>query len=151
VAVVTLLHGSYSQCLLHSASDPDDSGTLACDQIPPNGFNIDFYCNHTLNALYNQEQAMADSSLRQQIFEQINLILLIQFPFIVIVSPVHPSLVHTGAHNYQPSDALETANIWNGGEIMGSVKRICSSSREGYPRNGSVYPFSRLGNALIKC
>ena len=33
------------------------------------GYNIDFYCNHTLDALYQQEQATADPGARQQIFD----------------------------------------------------------------------------------
>ena len=48
--------------------DPDDAFLLACNQFPPTGSNIDFYCNHTLDALYQQEQATADPGARQQIF-----------------------------------------------------------------------------------
>ncbi len=51
--------------------DPDDSWILACDQIPPKGYNVDFYCNPALDALYQQELATADPGVRQQIFDQI--------------------------------------------------------------------------------
>ncbi len=44
--------------------DPDDSSLFACDQFPPIGFNVDFYCNPSLDALYAQEQATADSGVR---------------------------------------------------------------------------------------
>src|SRR5262249_12464484 len=62
--------------------DPDDSSLLACDQFYPNGNNVDFYCNHALDALYQQERETADHGLRQQIFEQIHQIYLTNIPFI---------------------------------------------------------------------
>jgi peptide/nickel transport system substrate-binding protein len=97
--------------------DPDDAFLLACDQFPPNGFNIDFYCNHTLHALYQQEQATADPGARQMFFNLIHQIYLTEFPFIVLYSPTDLSIVHKGTHNYQPGPlgAIETINIWEWG------------------------------------
>ena len=93
--------------------DPDDSGLLACDQFPPKGYNVDFYCNSTLDALYKQEQATVDPGQRQQIFFNIHLIYLTEFPFITLFSPPVLSIVHKGTHNYQPSSlGGETSNIW---------------------------------------
>ncbi len=95
--------------------DPDDSLFLACDQIPPKGMggNVDFYCNHTLDALYKQELATPDPGVRQQLFEQIHHIYLTDFPFITLYSLTFFSLVRKGTHNYQPSPfAGETVNIW---------------------------------------
>ena len=94
--------------------DPDDSWVLACDQFPPNGFNIDFYCNHALDALYRQEQEIADPGQRQQIFMQIHRVYLTEFPFIVLYSPVYIAMVRKGIHNYLPGPlgASETINIW---------------------------------------
>ena len=54
---------------------------VACDQIPPHGYNVDFYCNPALDALYKQEQATADPGVRQNIFQQIHQIYLTEFPF----------------------------------------------------------------------
>jgi peptide/nickel transport system substrate-binding protein len=93
--------------------DPDDSSLLACDQIPPNGQNLDFYCNTALDALYRQEVATADSSVRQQLFYQIHDIYLTDFPFIVLFGWLDLSIVRKGTHNYSPSPlAGETVNIW---------------------------------------
>jgi peptide/nickel transport system substrate-binding protein len=95
--------------------DPDDSLLLSCDQIPPQGMgsNIDFYCNHALDALYQQEQATADPGLRQQLFFQIHQIYLTDFPFITLFSPNDLAIVRKGTHNYQPSPIEgETINIW---------------------------------------
>ena len=94
--------------------DPDDSGLLSCDQIPPKGTgNVDFYCNHALDALYKQERETADPGLRQQIFQQIHQIYLTDFPFITLYFPLNAAVVRKGTHNYQPSPfAGETINIW---------------------------------------
>ncbi len=90
------------------------SWILACDQIPPKGYNVDFYCNPALDALYQQELATADPGVRQQIFDQIHEIYLKELPFIVLFSLQNVALVHKGIHNYQFSpiaNAGET-NIW---------------------------------------
>jgi len=94
--------------------DPDDAFLLACDQFAPTGSNIDFYCNHPLDALYHQEQATADQGARQQLFVQIHQIYLTEFPFIVLYSLNDFSIVRKGTHNYQPGPfgAGETINIW---------------------------------------
>ncbi len=93
--------------------DPDDSSLLSCDQIPPNGGNFTFYCNHDLDALYKQELATVDPGVRQQIFDQIHDIYLAQLPFIVLFSPTSIGMVRKGTHNYQISPFEgATVNIW---------------------------------------
>jgi peptide/nickel transport system substrate-binding protein len=93
--------------------DPDDSGLLSCDQFPPNGFNIDFYCNPALDALYKQELTTPDPGARQNIFEHIHLIYLTQFPFIVLFGEYDLYMLHKGTHNFQPSPlGFTDDNIW---------------------------------------
>ena len=75
------------------------------------GYNYNFYCNPALDKLFAQEQATADPGVRQQIFLQIHLIYLTQFPFIVLYSPIYFALVHKGTHNYLPSPYTDTYNI----------------------------------------
>jgi peptide/nickel transport system substrate-binding protein len=87
----------------------------ACDQFPPSGVNIDFYCNLALDKLYAQEQATADPGVRQRIFRQIHRIYLTQFPFIVLYSEKDFVLAHKGTHNYLPgpfTDAYNIAEWW---------------------------------------
>ena len=93
--------------------DPDDSGLLACDQIPPNGANFDFNCNPALDALHRQELATVDPGVRQQIFDQIHQIYLTDFPFITLYSVTGVAIARRGTHNYQfgPLNA-EAVNIW---------------------------------------
>lgn len=92
----------------------DDSSLLSCNQIPPKGFNIDFYCNNALDALYTQERATVDPTVRQNIFNQIHQIYLSEFPFITLYNPLDMFMVKKGMHNYLPAPegALETINIW---------------------------------------
>ena len=92
----------------------DDSSMLSCNQIPPNGFNIDFYCNKALDALYTQEQATIDPTVRQNIFNQIHQTYLSEFPLIILYNPLDMFIVKKGTHNYLPAPegALETINIW---------------------------------------
>jgi peptide/nickel transport system substrate-binding protein len=95
--------------------DPDDSAMLACDQIPPQGQNVDFYCNPALDALYQQELATLDPGVRQQIFDQIHHIYLTAFPFITLYSRADPVLARKGTHNYQLSQGSpggDAGNIW---------------------------------------
>jgi ABC-type transport system substrate-binding protein/serine/threonine protein kinase len=95
--------------------DPDDSVAFACNQFPPVGINLNFYCNPSLDKLFAQEQATADPGVRQQLFEQIHQIYLTQFPFIVLFSPTLLGLVKKGTHNYLPgpfADAYNIAEWW---------------------------------------
>ncbi len=94
--------------------DADDAAFLACNQFPPNGFNIDFYCNHALDALYMQEQSTVDRAARQTIFNQIHSLYLTDLPFITLYEVTNLAVVKKGTHNYAPAPegALETSNIW---------------------------------------
>jgi peptide/nickel transport system substrate-binding protein len=93
--------------------DPDDSSMLSCDQMPPNGQNVDFYCNPVLDALYQQELATADPGVRQQVFDQIHHIYLTEFPFITLYAPLLPGIVRKGTHNLLGSPFEGgTINIW---------------------------------------
>ena len=94
--------------------DPDDSFLLSCDQVPPKGYNIDFYCNPALDALYQQELSTVDPAKRTSIFGQIHQIYLAQLPFVALYATIDIGVVHKGTHNYQisPFSDEETVNIW---------------------------------------
>jgi peptide/nickel transport system substrate-binding protein len=94
--------------------DADDSSLFACSQLPPNGFNIVFYCNHRLDTLFLQEQQTADPTRRQQIFNAIHQIYLTDFPFITLYSPVDLAMHKKSVHNYMPGPegAAEDNMVW---------------------------------------
>ncbi len=95
--------------------DADDYVLLACSQIPPNGFNINFYCNKQLDSLYAQEEATADPNARQQTFNQIHGIYLTQFPFITLYGAIDVSVHKNTTQSYTPGSegAAETVGVQN--------------------------------------
>jgi len=94
--------------------DPDDASVFSCNQFPPAGFNIAFYCNPNLDKLYLQEERSADPAVRQQAFNQIHQIYLTEYPFVVLYSPSDIAMHKLSVHNYNPGPegASETVNIW---------------------------------------
>lgn len=94
--------------------DADDSSLFACNQQPPNGFNIAFYCNPKLDALFRQEQQTADPTRRQRIFNAIHQIYLTDFPFITLYSPVDLAMHKKNVQNYMPGPegAAEDNMVW---------------------------------------
>ena len=94
--------------------DADDSSLFACNQFPPNGANFAFYCNPQLDKLFMQEQATADPTARQMVFNQIHQIYLTDFPLIVLYGPTDLAIHKNSLHNYNPGPfgASETINIW---------------------------------------
>ena len=97
------------------AYDADDYSLLACSQIPPAGFNVTFYCNKQLDALYAQEQSTLDPAARQQAFNAIHQIYLTDFPFVTLYSPIDVSINKNTTHNYAPGPegAAETVGVMN--------------------------------------
>jgi peptide/nickel transport system substrate-binding protein len=94
--------------------DPDDAYLFSCSQFPPAGFNITFYCNHQLDQLYMQEEATADPTARQMVFNQIHQIELTDFPFVVLYATADIAMHKNTVHNYMPgpAGASETINVW---------------------------------------
>jgi peptide/nickel transport system substrate-binding protein len=95
--------------------DADDYSLVACSQIPPAGFNITFYCNKQLDALYAQEESTLDPTARQAAFNQIHQIYLTEFPFVTLYSPIDVSMNKNTTHNYAPGPegAAETVGVMN--------------------------------------
>ncbi len=99
--------------------DADDSGLLACNQIPSaansfGGGNYAQYCNPKVDALMQQELSTTDPNARQQAFNQEHQIYLTDFPFITLYSPTDIAVVKNNVHNYLPGPegASETVNVW---------------------------------------
>jgi peptide/nickel transport system substrate-binding protein len=95
--------------------DADDSSAFASSQIPPNGFNINFYSNKQLDTLISQQESTADPTARQQAFDQEHAIYLSEFPFITLYSPVDVSVHKNVTQNYAPGPegAAETVGVMN--------------------------------------
>lgn len=101
------------------AYDADDSPNFSCAQVPSaannyGGGNFSFYCNHTLDNLFNQELATTDPTKRQAVFDQIHQIYLTDFPFVTLYEPHDVAMAKNVVHNYAPGPegASETVNVW---------------------------------------
>ena len=99
--------------------DADDSSQFACNQIPSaansfGGGNWDWYCNPAVDALFKQEQSTADTTMRQQAFDQLHQIYLTDYPFVTLYAPTDLAVVKNNTHNYLPGPggAAETVNLW---------------------------------------
>jgi peptide/nickel transport system substrate-binding protein len=94
--------------------DPDDATLLACNQIPPNGFNINFYCNPQLDKLFIQEESTADPAARQQVFNQEHQIYLTEYPFVTLYAPPDLAVHKNIGHNFNPGPmgAQEDNEVW---------------------------------------
>jgi peptide/nickel transport system substrate-binding protein len=95
--------------------DADDASGFACNQIPPNGSNWTFNCNHQLDSFIAQQESTADTNARQQAFDQEHQIYLTQFSFITLYSPLDVSVHKTTTQNYAPGPmgAAETVGVMN--------------------------------------
>jgi peptide/nickel transport system substrate-binding protein len=95
--------------------DGDDASGFACNQIPPNGSNWTFYCNHQLDSYIAVQESTADATARQQAFDQEHAIYLSQFQFITLYSPVDLSVHKNTTQNYAPGPmgAAETVGVMN--------------------------------------
>jgi peptide/nickel transport system substrate-binding protein len=95
-------------------TDPDDSSLFSCNQVPPAGFNITYYCNPALDKLYAQETATIDPTARQTIFDQIHKIYLTDFPFVVLYGAPDIAMHKLTVHNYDPAPtgSAETVSNW---------------------------------------
>jgi peptide/nickel transport system substrate-binding protein len=92
---------------------PDDYLLLMCNQTWSDGLNYGSYCNPALDALYQQELVTLDPGVQQNLFNQMHLIQVTDFPLIVLFSPLTVSVVRNGIHNYAPSPFIgETVNVW---------------------------------------
>ncbi len=94
--------------------DADDSALFACNQIPPSGFNVSYYCNKSLDTLFAQEQATGDPAARQTVFNQEHQIYLTDYPFITLYAPVDLAMHKLTVHNYNPAPEglSELAGNW---------------------------------------
>src|SRR6266567_1142707 len=90
--------------------DPDDAAFFQTG----NPGNTTYYSNPALDALYKQEQATADPTARQAIFDKIHQIYLTDFPFIVEFASPDIGIHKKGTENYQQSlvGAGEDPNVW---------------------------------------
>lgn len=83
--------------------DPDDSWQVACDQIPPAGQNLYFWCNHRADAATNDALATWDGPARKRDYAVVAQEIVADVPFFPLWQIRNPSAYRGTLHNFEPS------------------------------------------------
>jgi peptide/nickel transport system substrate-binding protein len=94
--------------------DADNAKSFSCNQFPPKGENVNFYCNQQLEPLFVQAVGTDDPGKRQQVYNQIHQIMLDDAAFISMFALVDLFIHKKGTNNYKPGPfgPGETSNVW---------------------------------------
>ena len=94
--------------------DADNAKSFSCNQFPPKGGNVNFYCNQQLEPLFVQAVGTDDPGKRQQVYNQIHQIMLDDAAFISMYALVYLFIHKKGTNNYKPGPfgPGETSNVW---------------------------------------
>jgi peptide/nickel transport system substrate-binding protein len=91
--------------------DPDDATNWMCDQFPPGGQNIEYFCDPRLDAQERIALTSYDPKVRQAAYHKIQDILADQEPAIYLYYTRRLSAVNTDLKGYKPAHAVST--MWN--------------------------------------
>jgi peptide/nickel transport system substrate-binding protein len=91
--------------------DPDDSTTLTCDAIPPNGQNSIRFCNAEVDAQERIAMIHYDRPTRKKAYDRIQEILVDQVPALTMWFARRYDIVSDDVKNYKPAHAVST--FWN--------------------------------------
>jgi peptide/nickel transport system substrate-binding protein len=94
--------------------DPDDSQLFECDQAPPAGWNIYFYCDRALDAA--EERATTDYSIaqRKRDYAAVQRILAADLPIVPVWFVQRQDIANIDLRGYRPSNAVSP--LWNSWE-----------------------------------
>ena len=91
--------------------DPDDSVQWMCDQIPPKGQNVSFYCNPKLDSQERIAIASSDRAVREKAYGEIQAMLASDVPAIIPWYNRRVSVVNRDVKNWTPARAV--SSFWN--------------------------------------
>ncbi len=94
-----------------NGTDPDDSTTVMCDQIPPGGQNIYRFCNHELDAVERVALTHYDRATRKKSYDRIQEILVDQLPWLTLWFSRRFDIASVDLKNYKPAHSVTT--FWN--------------------------------------
>lgn len=89
-----------------NGTDPDDSTNWMCDQFPPNGQNVNRYCNPALDVAERQALASNDRAVRARAYRAVQRALARDVPSIFLWFARRVSVENTDLKNYRPSKAV---------------------------------------------
>ncbi|MBV8951528.1 MAG: hypothetical protein JOZ99_11680, partial [Actinobacteria bacterium] len=91
--------------------DPDDSTTLVCSALPPNGQNIYRLCDKQLEADEQVALTHYDQAARKKAYDDVQARLLNELPFLTMWFNRRFDIVSVDVKNYKPAHAVTT--FWN--------------------------------------
>ncbi|HEX3549667.1 MAG TPA: peptide ABC transporter substrate-binding protein [Candidatus Elarobacter sp.] len=91
--------------------DPDDSTTLTCAAIPPNGQNIYRFCDPALDADERVALTHYDHATRKKAYDDIQRRIVDKLPFLTMWFNRRFDIVSVDMKNYKPAHAVTT--FWN--------------------------------------
>ncbi|MBV8081946.1 MAG: peptide ABC transporter substrate-binding protein [Candidatus Eremiobacteraeota bacterium] len=91
--------------------DPDDSVFTMCDQWPPNGQNIDYYCNPKLDAAERIALREYSQAKRKLQYDEIQRLLATDQPFLVVWFNRRVNVLSKQLSGFKPAHAV--TEFWN--------------------------------------
>jgi peptide/nickel transport system substrate-binding protein len=93
--------------------DPDDATLWACDQIPPDGYNMAFHCDPRIDAQERIAISSYDRRTRAAAYRRVQELLAEDLPVDFLYWTHTHDAVRLGLENYRPSpDVTEFTNPW---------------------------------------
>jgi peptide/nickel transport system substrate-binding protein len=96
------------------AADPDDSELLMCDQRPPAGFNVSFYCDPRIDAAERVALSSYDTSVRRAAYARIQELVDADLPYDYLWYQVYRDAVRDDLTGYRPARTFTP--LWNSWE-----------------------------------
>lgn len=90
--------------------DPDDSSQFLCDQRPPAGYNVSFYCSAAMDAAQRVALESYDRPTRKQAYARIEALLLRDVPIVFVAAPTNPTALRRGITGFAPNPVTPSAS-----------------------------------------
>jgi peptide/nickel transport system substrate-binding protein len=97
--------GTFQIALLgmQTGLDPDPSSYLACDQVPPDGFNFARYCDPQVDLALHRALATYERSRRKPYYSFIQRQLIADVPYVFLWQPSEIDVIPDTLRGYEPS------------------------------------------------
>jgi peptide/nickel transport system substrate-binding protein len=92
-----------------AGTDPDDSSQFLCDQRPPAGYNVAFYCNADMDAAQRVALGSYTRPARKAAYRKIETYLLRDVPIVFVGSPTDVTAMRSGITGFAPNPVTPSA------------------------------------------
>jgi peptide/nickel transport system substrate-binding protein len=92
--------------------DPDNSGEFGCAAFPPNGYNLERYCEPAMEAAQRQALEHVERPLRRIAYAKIEGLVARDLPVIPIWWPRAVHAVATDVNGFAPNGLISSWNSW---------------------------------------